>query len=99
MIARQLLPMRVFDVFLSLSAGRGRALEAGFCSLFSRTALCFCRWSAEPALPVWSRAEQGARGRHGPLSDGRIARAWYLTVCRRVGEGWEDEIWERVQRD
>ena len=50
MIARQLLPMRVFDVFLSLSAGRGRALEAGFCSLFSRTALCSCRWSTEPLL-------------------------------------------------
>ena len=43
--------------------------------------------------------KHGARGRHGPLSDGRIARAWYLTVCRRVGEGWEYEIWERVQRD
>ena len=61
MIARQLLPMRVFDVFLSLSAGRGRALEAGFCSLFSRTALCFCRWSAEPLL-LWRTGENMVRG-------------------------------------
>lgn len=34
--------------------------------------------------------KHGARGRHGPLSDGRIARAWYLIVRRRAVKGLKE---------